>query len=66
MVIVSNTYRESIKKLGLNVQDAGRALGISRRSSTRFAAGEEMSAPVRKLLRLIVKYGVDPKEVEGL
>ena len=65
-MIMSNKYRESIKKLGLNVQHAGRALGISRRSSTRFAAGEEISAPVRKLLQVMVKYGLDPKEVEGL
>jgi hypothetical protein len=60
---MSNKYREAIKKLGWTVKSAGQALGISRRSSTRFAAGEEVSAPVRKLLRVMLKYSVDPKEV---
>lgn len=60
------SYRETIEKLGLNVLSAGRALGISRRQTQRFAAGGELPKPVRKLLQVMVKYGVDPKEVEQL
>lgn len=62
---MENEYREALKKFGLNVQDGGRMLGISRRQSTRFAAGFKLSAPVRKLLKVMEKYGVDPKKVDG-
>lgn len=62
---MENEYRKAIQKFGKGVQDAGRMLGISRRQSTRFAAGFKLSAPVRKLLKVMEKYRIDPKEVEG-
>lgn len=63
---MNNKYRESIQKLGMNVLKSGRVLGVSPRQTQRFAAGAEVSAPVRKLLEVMLKYGVDPKEVEEL
>lgn len=61
---MADKYRDIIQKFGWNVQESGRALGVSRRQATRFAAGGELPAPVRKLLLVMVKHQIDPKEVE--
>lgn len=58
-------YSATIKKLGMTPPAAGRVLGISRRHAQRFAKGYELSAPVRKLLRVMEEYKVDPQKVEG-
>ena len=59
-------YRDTIEKLGLTAPAAGRVLGVSRRQAQRLANGYPMSPPVRKLLQVMAKHRIDPKEVEGL
>lgn len=60
-------YRAALKKIGLSQEKAGVWLGIGKRTSQGYALGEyPVSAPVRKLLRVMQKYRIDPAEVEGL
>jgi hypothetical protein len=58
-------YRRALKQLGLSIVGAGPVFGIHRRHSQRIAAGETpVPKPVAKLVRLMVKLGVKPEEVE--
>jgi hypothetical protein len=58
-------YRKAIAKLGMNQQQAGRWLGIAPRTTQCYALGEtRVPEPVAKLLRLVIKLQLDPKEVE--
>jgi len=54
-------YRWYIKALGMSQAGAGRYLGVSERTSRRFARGEaEVPVSMVLLLRALYQYGLDP------
>jgi len=57
-------YKAALKALELSQQRAGDWLGIGRRTSQGYALGEyPVPEPVAKLLRLMVKLGLKPDDV---
>lgn len=57
-------YHEAITKLGFNVEDAGRFLGVSGRASRRWLDGERsVPPPVAKLLRMMIHLEIHPDSV---
>ena len=64
--MTNHQYRTMLEKLGLNIQEAGRMLGVSRRQAQRYAADAAIPSPVAKLLLIIERHGIAPAEVEGL
>ena len=59
-------YRLLLEHLGLNAQEAGRVLGVSRRQAQRYATKDTIPAPVAKLMRLMAERNIDPEDVEAL
>jgi len=58
-------YKSAIKALGLSQHAAGDWLGIGRRTSQGYALGESpVPEPTAKLIRLCVKLGLNPQEVQ--
>lgn len=58
-------YRAAIKALGLSQERAGDWLGISPRTSQGYALGEyPVPGPVEKLLRLMLRLKLLPKDIE--
>ncbi len=56
-------YRAALKKLGFSIVGAAPLLGISKRQSQRFAAGDvPVFTAVAKLLRAAVKHKIDLTE----
>jgi hypothetical protein len=55
-----------LERLDLNVLQAGRVLGISRRQAQRYAANDAIPAPIAKLVRLMVEHNINPNHVEAL
>jgi hypothetical protein len=57
-------YRAAIAKLGLSQERAGLWLGVGMRTSQGWALGEtRVPEPVAKLLRLVLRLGLEPSEV---
>jgi hypothetical protein len=57
-------YKAAIKALGLSQERAGLWLGVSPRSSRGWATDEHpIPEPVAKLLRLVIRLKIDPKDV---
>ncbi len=57
-------FRAAIAKLGLSQEGAGLWLGLSARQGQRYATGETaIPEPVTKLLNLVIRLELDPKEV---
>lgn len=62
-----NQYRAAIEKVGLSQRGAGRFFDVDERTSRRWALGEvQIPAAVAKLLRLMVRLKLSPKEVDEL
>jgi hypothetical protein len=61
--VTSKQYREAIAKLGLSQEAAGKWLGVSGRTGQNYAAKGPPEAAA-KLIRLMVKLGLDPEEVK--
>jgi hypothetical protein len=60
-------YRKLLDELDLTIVGAASVLGISERQAQRLASGaSKIPGPVRKLLRVVIKFEVDPKDLEGL
>ncbi len=58
-------YAAAIEKLGLSQRRAGQFLGIDERQSRRWIAGDaRIPESVAKLLRLMIKLNLDPKDVK--
>jgi DNA-binding transcriptional regulator YiaG len=58
-------YAAAIEKLGLSQRSAGQFLGVDERQSRRWIAGDaRIPESVAKLLRLMIKLGLDPKDVK--
>jgi hypothetical protein len=60
--MTAKQYRDTTKKLGMNLSEAGRFLGVSPRTAATYAAKgpPEMAA---KLLRLMLRLGLKPGDV---
>lgn len=58
-------YLAALKTLDLTKVGAAPCLGISRRQAQRFAAGDPVSTPVAKLLRVMLKHKIPAEEVAG-
>lgn len=57
-------FRAAIAKLGLSQERAGIWLGLSPRQGQRYASGEAaIPEPVAKLLRLMLRLGLNPSDV---
>jgi hypothetical protein len=57
-------YRTAIEKLGLSQVRAAAFLGIAPRTSQGYALGEyPIPEPVAKLLRLMIRLGLQPEDV---
>lgn len=63
--MTANQFRTAIEKLGLTQEGAGLWLGLSPRQGQRYATGEaEIPEPVAKLLRLVLRLGINPEDVK--
>lgn len=62
--MTANQYRAALSRLGLSQAGAAEFLGISIRSSHGYANDEPIPEPIAKLLRLMVKLGLSPKDVK--
>lgn len=51
-------YRSALKKLGLSIVGAAPVLGIGRRQSQRYAAGDPVPETVAKLLACYLAHGL--------
>jgi transcriptional regulator with XRE-family HTH domain len=61
--VTPKQYIAAIAALGLSQRAAGRFLGVDERQSRRWVAGDSaIPESVAKLLRLMISYGVDPKD----
>lgn len=57
-------YAKAIASLGLNQATAAEFLGVSLRSSHGYANGtQEVTLVISRLLRLMLRLGLDPKDV---
>ena len=58
-------YRDAIARLGLSGDGAGKWLGISPSAAEGYARGEyPVPQPTAMLLRLVIKLGLRPEDVE--
>jgi hypothetical protein len=56
-------YRSVIEQLGMTQEGAGEWLGVSARTGQNYAA-KGPPEPVAKLLRLMIRLGLKPKDVK--
>ena len=57
-------YEAAIAALGLSQAGAAKWLGISLRASHGYANGAPIPEPIAKLLRLMVRLELNPKDVK--
>lgn len=57
-------YKKAIERLGLTQAAAADFLQVSLRTSAAYAAGDPIPEGVAKLLRLMVKLELEPKDVK--
>ena len=58
-------YRDALEQLGLSQHRAATWLGVAKRTSSSWALGSvRIPEPVAKLLRLVIRLGLKPEEVE--
>jgi hypothetical protein len=62
--VTARQYREALDALGLSQGAAADWLGISIRSSHGYANGTEIPEPIAKLLRLMLRLKLNPKDVK--
>ncbi len=57
-------FRAALDKLGLTIVGAAPYLGVSRRQAQRIAAGDSpVPEPVAKLLKVVIKHGIEIAEL---
>lgn len=61
--MTSKQYREALAKLGLTQGEAAEFFGASIRTANGYAAGRPIPETTAKLLRLMLRLGLDPSEV---
>lgn len=62
--MTATQYRTALDRLGFTQAGAAEFLGISIRSSHGYANGEPIPQAIGKLLRLMVKFGLEPSDVK--
>jgi hypothetical protein len=62
--VTANQYRAALDKLGLSQGAAAEFFGISPRASHGYANGAPIPEPIAKLLRLMVRLELNPKDVK--
>lgn len=60
--MTARQYLDALAKLGLSQQAAGRWLGVSPRTAQNYAA-KGPPEPAAKLIRLVLRLGLNPGEV---
>jgi hypothetical protein len=63
-MMTTKQYLAAIGKLGLSQLAAGRWLGVSPRTAQNYAGGGKIPEPVAKLLRLVLRLGLEPDDVK--
>jgi hypothetical protein len=58
----ADDYRYAIARLGLNQQEAGRLLGVTRRTAQNYAM-RGCPEPIGRLLRFFLKHELDLREL---
>ena len=62
--MTTDQYKTAIMRIGFDHESAAQWLGVSARTAYRYATGKvRIPGPVAKLLRLVIKLGLDPSEV---
>ncbi len=56
-------YRTALERLGLTQDSAAQFLDVSLRTSHGYANGSPIPEGTAKLLRLMIKHGIQPKDV---
>jgi hypothetical protein len=57
--VTSDEYRAAIEAIGVNIDQSGRMLGISRRHAHRFATGESPVPPiVERFLEVMQRFEI--------
>jgi hypothetical protein len=65
MKMTAHQYREALEVLGLTRRKAGEFLGVTLRTSQRYALGEcRVPESTAKLLRLMIKLKLKPSDVD--
>lgn len=60
--MTAETYKATLKMLGLSVYASGGVLGISLRQSQRYAAGEaSVPLTIARLLVMFLRHGIPPE-----
>lgn len=62
--MTANQYRTALEKMGLSQEAAAEFLGIGLRTSHGYANGAPIPEPIAKLLRLMVRLELNPKDVK--
>ena len=62
--MTANQYRIALDALGLSQDAAADFLGIALRTSHGYANGSPIPEAIAKLLRLMVRLKLEPKEVK--
>jgi hypothetical protein len=67
MTISTRTYRRYLEQLEISQGRASKMLGLSPRTGRRYALREvAIPEPVNIVLRLMLKHGITPEEIEEL
>jgi hypothetical protein len=65
--VTPKQFQEALDKLGVSQRGARLLLDVDERQIRRWVAGDSrIPSAVAKLLRLMIKHGISPDEVEGL
>lgn len=60
-------YQDAIDRLGLSQRKSADIVGVTERQVRKWIAGDNrIPESVARLLRLMIKHGIDPAEVEAL
>jgi hypothetical protein len=62
--MTATQFRNAIAKIGLTQEQAGLFMGRSERQGQRWANGEPIPESVAKLLRLMIRLGLNPDDVK--
>lgn len=62
--MTANQYRAAIERLGLSQVTAARFLGVSIRTSHKYANGDRIPVAIAKLLRLMIKLQLTPEDIQ--
>lgn len=65
-IMTADDFRSAISQLGLKITSSRHVFGYSGRQAQRYARGDKIPAPLRKLLLLMIKYNISASEVKSI